>query len=182
MRKNIKYLGLFTYTILLIIFGYSLVTQNNNISGSITKVIRENIEFLNIFIINYSSDMFLILLCLFGIIGFLATSNTLITLGTQIHIVSIKLNIPIYKLVAVLCIHGIEEVVALIIVLSISVDIITLWYKYLITNEVGSLFCEYKKYIKNKLPFKLFIIFILLFIGSILEYFVSVPIFDKYIL
>ena len=67
----------------------------------------------------------------------------------------------------------------LIIILSISIDITIIWYKYFITREINSLFYEYISYIKTKLPNKIIIIAILLFIGSIIERYISTYIFDK---
>ncbi|MGU8559821.1 hypothetical protein ACV3P1_16500 [Clostridium perfringens] len=179
MKKflNKKNIFIILYIIFLIYIGYISVEKNTNILTQNIK--REEISWLYLFFFNYSNVIFLIIIAfLGGIFSIFAISSLLIKTGVSLHIIYLNTNISLLNLISITMIHGILELWAVGIALGVAIDIFIIFFKTLILDFNIELKSNIKTYLKTKISNKIILISILLFISSILEFFVSAKIFS----
>lgn len=177
-KMYIKYFFILIYCITFIFVGYYSIEPNNvKLTNNLT---RENITFFSLVFYNYSNIMFLIILSFIGgLFSIFSITNLLIKLGLTIHIIYLNTKINLLNIISTTMIHGIFELLALIIVLGISIDIFLIFFRYLILDSDVKLRYAIKNYILENLYNKIIYITIILLIGGILEYFVSAKIFSS---
>jgi len=173
LKKDNKnyYASIIVFIIILLGIGYFYG------SITITKIERyyvfNNLTIKDIFIHNFTVTIVDIIFSIFGgVLSIIAISVNLISIGYAIRESQIRLDQGFFNILFPTLLHGIGEIIVMILILNISIKILRKWYNKIFNIEYNTshLYKEYIKLIIVAIP--------ILVVSAIIEISVSQKIFE----
>lgn len=169
-----RLVGTLVYILSFLILG-NFTAKTFNIIFTLNKNVVPT--FFQVFIANLVSSVLLMLSNLLFGLGIFGVAYLAFSLGVQFYSVVLSYGAGnLLSIIFILSIHGMFEIAAMMTIFSTAISNLSIWKNYLF-GDLENLFYAYKMFLKTTFIKNMFLIFIFILIGSLLEVSVSVYLF-----